>query len=268
MEGLSGKTAIVTGGASGLGAGLVAAFAAAGVKVMSADISDGEGQRIADQLGAGCAFRRTDLRDDAAIDALVADAEGRFGGIDFLVNAACTYEEQGLESDRDAWRNGFDVNVFGHVELLRRALPHLKKSASPSVVFFVSTSGNVAQSGRWVYPATKAALDQVTRSAALDLAEFGIRVNSVLPGWAEKPWQQTAPDAVKEHYRTWGARLHMLGRQGAMREITDAVLFLCSEHAGFMTGACLRVDGGQGAMGPQGRERILPAAVRDTGQKE
>jgi NAD(P)-dependent dehydrogenase (short-subunit alcohol dehydrogenase family) len=267
MEGLSGRIAIITGGASGLGAGLVQAFVEAGVKVVSADISVEQGQQIADQAGADCAFRKTDLREDSDLDSLVADTADRFGGIDFLINAACTYDEQGLDSPRAKWLNGFDVNLFGHVGLLQRALPHLKASSSPSVVFFASSSGNIAQSGRWVYPATKAALEQVTRSAALDLAEFGIRVNSVLPGWAEKPWQQSAPDEVKEHYRKWGGRLHMLGRQGTMREICDAVLFLCSEHAGFVTGSCLRVDGGQGAMGPQGRERILPAAVRDTGER-
>jgi hypothetical protein len=267
MKGLAGKIAIITGGASGIGAGLVQAFAEAGAKVMSADISVEQGQRIADGQGENCVFRKTDLREDSDIEAVVADTADRFGGIDFLINAACTYDDLGLDSTRATWLSGFDVNMFGHAELLRRALPHLKDSASPSVIFFASTSGHIAMSGRWVYPATKAALEQLTRSAALDLSEFGIRVNSVLPGWTEKPWHLTAPDDVRQHYRDWGERLHILGRQGTMREIADAVLFLCSEHAGFVTGSCLRVDGGQGAMGPQGRERILPTAVRDAGKR-
>ena len=121
---------------------------------------------------------------------------------------------------------------------------------------------HVGLPSRWVYPATKAAIEQVTRSQAMDLAEFGIRVNAVMPGWTAKPWQLTAPKETQEQYAYWGNRLHMLGRVGKMEEGTDAVLFRCSEHAGFMTGSCLRVDGGHSAMGPQGREVVLPTTLR------
>jgi NAD(P)-dependent dehydrogenase (short-subunit alcohol dehydrogenase family) len=116
--------------------------------------------------------------------------------------------------------------------------------------------------GRWVYPATKAALEQLTRSAAMDLAADGIRVNSVLPGWTEKPWHLTATDEIKAHYKKWGGRLHMLDRQGTLPEVANVVMFLCSEYAGFVTGACYCVDGGHSAMGPQGRAQILPTAIR------
>lgn len=131
MKGLAGKSAIITGGASGLGAGLVKAFVEAGVKVVSADVSTEQGQRIVDELGGECAFKKTDLRQDSEIDAVVAETADRFGGIDFIINAACTYDEQGLDSSREKWLNGFDVNVFGHVGLVQRALPYLKKSTYP-----------------------------------------------------------------------------------------------------------------------------------------
>ena len=88
---------------------------------------------------------------------------------------------------------------------------------------------------------------------------------SVLPGWTEKPWHQTAPDETKAHYKKWGGRLHMLDRQGTLAEVANVVMFLCSAHAGFVTGACYCVDCGHSAMGPQGRERILPTAVRKAG---
>lgn len=262
MKGLRDRVAIVTGGARGIGAGLVQAFVDAGSRVVSADVLEAEGRALAASLGERCAFVRTDLRSDADIEALVAAAQKAFGGVDFLVNAACTYADKGAESDRAAWQTGFDVNLFGGIVLMQKALPLLRRSAWPCIVNFSSEAAHVGLPSRWVYPATKAAIEQVTRSQAMDLAADRIRVNAVMPGWTEKPWQASAPKETQEAYAYWGRRLHMLGRVGKMEEVTDAVLFLCSEHAGFMTGSCLRVDGGHSAMGPQGREVVLPTTLR------
>jgi NAD(P)-dependent dehydrogenase (short-subunit alcohol dehydrogenase family) len=267
MKGIEGKIAIITGGASGLASGLVRGFVAAGARVVIADILEKEGVALATELGPLCRYLRTDLRRDADIDALVDFTAAEFGGVDFLVNAACTYADEGLGSDRAAWHNGFDVNLIGHVMLLRRALPHLRRSAGPAVVNFTSESAQVGLAGRWVYPATKAAIEQVTRSEALDLAEYGIRVNAVLPGWTEKPWHKTAPQEIVDRYNEMAARLHVLGRMGRMDEVADAVLFLCSDHASFMTGSCLRVDGGHSALGPQARETWLPKQMRKAAGK-
>ena len=233
------------------------------MKVVSADIVAEAVERIGGTAGGTCVFKRTDLRSDSDIDDLVAETVDRYAGINFLINVACTYADDGPESTRALWRDGFDVNLFGHVGLLQRAMPYLKDADRPSVVFFASNSGRVAMRGPWVYQATTAALEQVTRRVAIDLAAFGIRVNAVMPGWSEKPWRSTALDEIKQHYRHWGGRLHMLGRQGTMREIAEAVLLLCSEHVGFVTGACIAVDVDQSTMGPQGHEMILPAAGRD-----
>lgn len=262
MKGIQDRVAIVTGGASGLGAGLVHALVAADAKVVSADILEEQGAAIARQQGPRCQFLRTDLCSDADIERLVAFTVGRFGGIDFLINSACTYADEGMEADRAAWKNGFDVNLFGHIVLMQKALEHLRRSSWPSIVNFSSEAAHVGLSGRWVYPATKAAIEQVTRSQAMDLAADRIRVNAVMPGWTAKPWHETAPEDVKERYDYWGRRLHMLGRLGRMEEVTNAVLFLCSEHAGFITGSCLRVDGGHSQMGPQGRDVVLPTTLR------
>jgi NAD(P)-dependent dehydrogenase (short-subunit alcohol dehydrogenase family) len=262
MKGIEGRVAIVTGGSSGIGAGLVRAFVAAGAKVVAADILVDQGEALAAEVGANCRFQRTDLRQDAEIERLVAVAAETFGGIDFLLNAACTYADNGAESDRAMWRNGFDTNLFGHVVLMQKALPHLQRSTWPSIVNFSSESAHVGLAGRWVYPATKAAIEQVTRSEAMDLAQYGIRVNAVMPGWTAKPWQATAPKEVKDAYAYWANRMHMLGRLGTLEEVANAVLFLCSEHAGFITGSCLRVDGGHSALGPQARELVLPTTLR------
>jgi NAD(P)-dependent dehydrogenase (short-subunit alcohol dehydrogenase family) len=262
MQGIRGRVAIVTGGASGIGAGVVRRFAAAGARIALADIQDDAAAAIEKELGPDCAFVHADMRRDADIDRLVTFATDRFGGIDFLVNAAATYADQGIDSDRAAWLNGFDSNLIGHVMLVRRALEPLRRSSWPSIVHFTSEAAHVGLAGRWVYPATKAAIEQVTRSQALDLAPYGIRVNAVMPGWTEKPWQKTAPDEVRERYATLSGRLHMIPRQGTLEEVADAVLFLCSEHAGFITGSCLRVDGGHSALGPQGKEKHLPTEAR------
>jgi NAD(P)-dependent dehydrogenase (short-subunit alcohol dehydrogenase family) len=262
MKGIRDRVAVVTGGASGIGAGLVRAFVAAGAKVALADIQDDAGTMLAEELGPQCVFVHVDLCRDADIDRLATFTAERFGGIDFLLNAAATYADQGVDSDRAAWQNGFDTNLFGHVMLVRRALEHLRRSSWPSVVYFSSESAHVGLTGRWIYPATKAAIEQAVRSQALDLAPDQIRVNAVMPGWTEKPWHKTAPQEVKDRYAVLSDRLHMIGRQGTLEEVSDAVLFLCSEHAGFITGSCLRVDGGHSALGPQGKEKHLPTEAR------
>jgi NAD(P)-dependent dehydrogenase (short-subunit alcohol dehydrogenase family) len=262
MKGIKGRVAIVTGGANGIGAGLAGAFARAGARGVTADVNGEGGAAAARQAGGECHFLRTDLRQDADIERLVAFTAEKFGGIDFLICAACTYSDGGMAATRAAWQAGFDVNLFGHIVLMQKALPHLQRSKWPSIVNFSSEAAHVGLRSRWVYPASKAAIEQVTRSQAMDLAEFGIRVNAVMPGWTAKPWQESASAEVKAQYAKWGDRLHMLGRLGRMEEVTDAVLFLCSEHAGFITGSCLKVDGGHSAMGPQARDEVLPTTLR------
>jgi NAD(P)-dependent dehydrogenase (short-subunit alcohol dehydrogenase family) len=262
MKGIQNRIAIVTGGASGIGAGLARAFVAMGAKVAIADIQGETATELEKELGPQCAFVHADLRRDDDIDRLVQFTADRFGGVDFLLNAAVTYADQGIDSDRAAWQNGFDTNLFGHVMLVRRALEPLRRSPWPSVVYFSSESAHVGLTGRWIYPATKAAIEQVTRSQALDLAPHRIRVNAVMPGWTEKPWHRAAPREIKDRYALLSDRLHMIGRQGTLEEVSDAVLFLCSEHAGFITGSCLRVDGGHSALGPQGKEKHSPTEAR------
>ncbi len=153
-----------------------------------------------------------------------------------MINAATTYVDKGLSSSCAEWINGFDCNLIGHVMLVQQALPYLKKSESASVINSSSESAHVGLAGRWIYPATKAAVEQITRSEALDLAEYGIRVNSVLPGWTRKPFHDTAPPEVAERYQRLSSNLHILRRMGTVDEVAEAVLFLCSKHASFITG--------------------------------
>jgi NAD(P)-dependent dehydrogenase (short-subunit alcohol dehydrogenase family) len=244
MRGLSGKVAIVPGGATKIGQAVVAAFRAAGVQVMVADIAPAP---EADGVG----FVQTDIRDDAQIKALVAATLAKFGRIDFLVNVACTYLDNGAASTRAEWLDALDINIVGSIMLMQAARSELAKNKG-AIVNFGSISARVAQTGRWIYPVSKAAILQLTRNQAMDLAPDGIRVNAVSPGWT---WSNmTGGNRAKTD--NVAAPFHLLGRVANPEEVASAVLFLCSDEASFITGTDICVDGGYTAMGP---EQAVPA---------
>jgi NAD(P)-dependent dehydrogenase (short-subunit alcohol dehydrogenase family) len=262
MEGLKDKVAIVTGGATLIGAQLVRAFHDAESKVVVADINEKDGQAVADELRSNVLFVKTDLADDAQISACIEKTVRAFGGIDFLINLACVYIDNALASSREEWLMSYNVNVVGGVMMLKAARPHMVKRGGGSVVNFGSISAKVAQTGRWLYPVTKAAILQLTRNEAMDLAADKIRVNSVSPGWT---WcrlmdELTHGDKIKTN--KVGGAFHLLGRVGEPREVAEAVLFLCSAHASFITGTDLAVDGGYSAMGPEMAEPAIPKLMQ------
>ena len=249
MRGIAGKVAIVPGGATKIGRAVVEGFVAAGAKVMVADIAD------PGPLPEGAAFLKTDITDDAQIAVLVAGTRDRFGRIDFLVNVACTYLDNGAASTRAEWLQALDVNVVGSVMLMQAALPDLEKNRG-AIVNFGSISSRVAQTGRWLYPVSKAAILQLTRNQAMDLAPRGIRVNAVSPGWTWSNIMDQLTDGNRAKTDAVAAPFHLLGRTGNPEEVAAAVLFLCSDEASFITGTDIRVDGGYTAMGP---EQAVPA---------
>jgi NAD(P)-dependent dehydrogenase (short-subunit alcohol dehydrogenase family) len=258
MDGVRDKVAIVTGGATLIGAEVVRAFHGAGSKVVVADINEKDGQALAGKLGSNVLFVKTDLADDGQISSCVQKTVKAFGGIDFLINLACVYIDNALESTREEWLASYNINVVGGVMMLKAARPHMVKRGGGAVVNFGSISAKVAQTGRWLYPVTKAAILQLTRNEAMDLAGDKIRVNSISPGWT---WcrlmdELTHGDKVKTN--KVGGAFHLLGRVGEPREVAEAVLFLCSSHASFITGTDLAVDGGYSAMGPEMAAPAIP----------
>lgn len=262
MRGLEGKVAIVTGAATLLGREVAGNLVGRGVRVVLADIDETGGAAAGKQLGAAACFCRTDVRDDGQIRACVDTAVARWGGLDFLVNLAAVYMDSGLRSARADWLTALDTNVASAAMMLQAVVPKMTARGGGSVVNFGSISGHVAQAHRWVYPASKAALLQLTRNAAADLAPHHIRVNAVSPGWVwSTPFEQrTAGDrAVADAV---AAPLHMLGRMADPAEVADAVAFLLSHEARFITATELAVDGGYHALGPEqripGAERFAP----------
>lgn len=256
MRGLDGKTAVVTGGATLIGAAVVRAFCAAGTRVAVADIDEGGGRRLAGELGDAVLFSPTDIRDDAQLERLAAGAAERFGGIDFLVNLACSYVDEGLASTREDWLESLNVNVASAALAAKIVRPYLVIRGGGAVVNFTSISAKVAQTGRWLYPVSKAAIVQLTRNMAMDLAPDGIRVNSVSPGWTWSKVMVELSRNDREKTNRVAAPFHLLGRAGDPEEVANVVLFLCSDDASFVTGADYAVDGGYSAMGP---EQAVPA---------
>lgn len=258
MRGIADKTVIVTGGATLIGVGVAKAFHEAGARVVIADVDADGGQRVADDLGEGALFLHTDITDDGQIATCVAATVAKFGGIDFLVNLACSYVDEGMASDRADWLTSLNVNVASGVMMLKAVHPHMVARGGGAVVNFGSISAKVAQTGRWLYPVSKAAIHQVTRNQALDLAGDGIRVNTVSPGWTWSAVMDQLTEGDRAKTDRVAAPFHMLGRVGDPDEVGQAVLFLCSDNASFITGADVPVDGGYSAMGPEQGVPAIP----------
>jgi NAD(P)-dependent dehydrogenase (short-subunit alcohol dehydrogenase family) len=244
---LAGKVALVSGAASGMGQSEATIFAREGAKVIVADILEAEGKQVADKIAAGggqARFVKLDVTSEAEWDAAVKAAVGAFGKLDVLVNNAGisgTYDTDMLSSA--AWDKVMAVNAKGVFLGMKAAIPLMKKAGGGAIVNISSISGFVGQDGvHMAYNASKGAVRIMTKTAAVQLAGDGIRVNSVHPGFM--PPMRTSKTSADP---TWRAK--MLGavpmkREGRVEEVAHAVLFLASDEASYITGTELVVDGG------------------------
>ena len=256
MIDLSGRVAIVSGATQGLGADIAARLGQAGASVVLLGRDTAQGEAVAARIGENALFVRTDITRDEDISGAVATALARFGRIDILVNNACTYGDAGLDSTREQWLMGLNVNLVGAALLAQAVAPHLP-DGSGAIVNITSVGGRYGAAGRAIYPASKAALAQLTRNIAATLAPRGIRAVSITPAWTWSPALEARAGSA-ERADTVAARLHPLGRAGRGEDVADAVLFACSDMARFVTGTEIAVDGGFTMLGPdQGRS---PAA--------
>lgn len=259
MGRLDGRVALVTGGATKIGQGVVGCLLADGADVVVADI-DADGLTTLPESVDG---RLVDITDDQALTGLVEGIVARHGGLDIVVNLAATYLDDGADTSRADWLRGLDVNLVSAARVVATARPHLAKSGHGAVVNFTSISSGIAQTGRWVYPVSKAALVQLTRLQALDLAEDGIRVNSVSPGWTWSNVIEGMSGGDLERADRVASAFHILGRLGRPEEIGEVVAFLASDKARFVTGADWAVDGGYSALGPEQRIPAIPLLSAD-----
>ncbi len=252
MISLDGKTAIVTGAARGLGADIARSLHDAGARVVIADVSVEAGETVVAALGDRAWFCRTDIERDDDIAACIAAAVAQFGSLDILVNNACLYADRGLASTRAEWLKTLNVNLVGTAMFTAMAAEQMT-SPGGVIVNIGSVGGKVGAAGRALYPASKAAILQFTRNAAVSLAPDGIRVLSVSPSWTWSPALEAMAGTI-EHADAVGGQVHPIGRVGRGEDVGNAVVFAVSPMAGFITGIDIPVDGGFTILGPdQGR---------------
>jgi NAD(P)-dependent dehydrogenase (short-subunit alcohol dehydrogenase family) len=248
---LAGKVALVTGAASGLGAETARRLAREGAAVMLSDLSIGDGEVVTAEIiasGGRAAFIAHDVTSEDDWTAAVAGTTTVFGRLDILVNNAGIVGNQ-LELMTHSladWRRILAVNLDGVFLGMRAVGPVMAGQGGGSIINLSSIMGKVAMPNVTAYAASKGGVLMLTKAAAVEWAPLGIRVNSVHPGFIDTPMVANALHAAENGNEMRSAIMaaHPLGRLGVPREIADAVVFLASDEASFMTGAELVVDGG------------------------
>ncbi len=248
------RVAIVTGGASGIGAATASEFASRGAATAIFDINREGGERVVEQIrmaGGRAVFERVDVADAAACRSGVEAVVAALGQVDFLVNNAVSFIAKGLDVTTADWNQSLGVNVRGYSNMVQACYGPMRQ-AGGAIVNLASISGHVAQRNRWTYNASKGAILALSRCQALDLAADGIRVNVVSPGWIWTPEVAKAANGDRARWEPVWGQYHILRRLGEPVEVARAILFLCSDDASFITGAELPVDGGYLALGSEG----------------
>jgi 3alpha(or 20beta)-hydroxysteroid dehydrogenase len=236
---LSGKVAIVTGGAMGLGEAHVRCLHDAGAIVVVADIQDDQTEALAASLGARARAAHLDVRDAAEWEAVVAETEQAVGPIGILVNNAGIVDFGGVvDMSEEVLRRLLDVNVVGVFLGMKATVPSMERAGGGSIVNISSIDGMMGAAGSIGYTASKWAVRGMTKAAAIELAPLGIRVNSVHPGLVDTPMSRSAP-------RTSG--VPPIGRIGRPDDIARTVVHLASDASSFTTGAEFVIDGGRTA---------------------
>jgi meso-butanediol dehydrogenase/(S,S)-butanediol dehydrogenase/diacetyl reductase len=241
------RVAIVTGGASGMGAATVRRLAAGGANVMIVDRNGDLARTVATEVGGTAIVG--DVADSSFCDGAVAAAMERHGGLDVLVNAAgVIVRASGEDTTDEQWAKIMGVNVSGTFFMCRAALRVMKTSGGGAIVNFGSIWGDLGSAGVAAYCASKGAVHNLTRALAMDHAADGIRVNAVCPGEVNTPMLQSErAEAVTDQLLTAIAATVPMGRLADPDEIARVVCFLASDDASYMTGALVSVDAGYGA---------------------
>lgn len=242
-----GRTAIVTGGASGIGAATARLFASEGAQVVVADV-DPAGERVAQALreeGCQAVFVRTDVAKAGDAERLVREVLRQFGRLDILLNSAGVLVIADVASLAEAdWDRCIDINLKGTFLVSKHAVPAMAASGGGAIVNLSSVAGKAGGRGYSAYCASKAGVIMLTQCMALDLAERKIRVNAVCPGPTATPMVLgLASDPAREHER-WAKELPA-GRLGEPEDTARVVAYLASDDAAFVTGAAWVVDGGR-----------------------
>jgi NAD(P)-dependent dehydrogenase (short-subunit alcohol dehydrogenase family) len=252
---LAGKVAVVTGGASGIGRAIVEQFVDEGARVVIADLDAEAGEALAVDLGDAGAFKQTDVTNADQVQALVEFTVERFGGLHVMVNNAgiASAMVRFLHDDLDDFTRVMNVNVLGVLLGSQRAARHMKANGGGAIINTASTAGIDAGAGLISYRASKAAVIHVSRSIALDLAQYEIRVNCIVPGQIRTGMTSYDMDSVMKFTQP-------LPRKGQAEDVANAAVFLASERSAQVTGIVLPVDGGTTAGPPAAQLKLMLAA--------
>jgi NAD(P)-dependent dehydrogenase (short-subunit alcohol dehydrogenase family) len=256
---LGDKVAIVTGGASGLGRAMAERFVEEGASVVVADLDEESGAAVAEGLGPAAAFHRTDVAEPDEVQALVDFAVGHFGGLHVMCNNAGIGGSQRrfLDDDFADFERVMAVNVLGVMVGTQRAARHMARHGGGSIVNTTSVGGINAGAGVMTYRASKAAVVHLTRSTAVELAEHGIRVNSIAPAHIPTPINAAYDQSA------FVRLMQPLQRLGSPHDVAEVALFLASDRAAQITGIVLPIDGGTTAGPPPRALRELLAHAQD-----
>ncbi|MEW5974186.1 MAG: SDR family oxidoreductase [Acidobacteriota bacterium] len=248
-----GKVAIVTGGSFGIGRAVVEELCKEGAAVGFSGI-EAAGDGVAAELqanGYDVLFFQGDMADDTFCRKIVTETVARWGVIHYLVNNAFSFIAKGLTATADDWERALQVGPVAFARMAQYAVEHMKQQGG-AIVNLSSISAFIAQPDRWTYNAAKGAVHTLTKCMALDLAPFGIRVNSVSPGWI---WTREVDKGAEGDRSKWEpvwGQFHMLERCGNPIECAGPILFLLSDDASFITAADLAIDGGYRGLGSEG----------------
>ncbi len=245
-----GKTAVVTGGALGIGRAVCQILAGRGAAVAILDIDEKSGNELCSEIenaGGSAMFERLDVSDSNSVQTAVEAANAAFGSIDLLaVSAGIQRYGTATTTDDKQWDEVLGVNLKGAWNAARAALPFMLEAGGGSIVNVSSVQALASQQNVLAYTVSKHGLIGLTRSMAMDFAKDGIRVNAVCPGTVDTPmlkWAASLDPNPQSVYDACNA-MHPLGRIAEPREIAEVVAFLLHENASFVTGAVWTVDGG------------------------
>jgi len=239
---LTGKVAVVTGGASGIGLAAATGLARAGATVYIADINESAGREAAAKLGPGkVTFVRTDVTDPASVADLVRAVQAGHQPLDILVNAAGWSKiERFADTTPDLWRKLIDLNYVGTLNVTHAFLSELTARPSCKIVNVASDAGRVGSGGEAVYSGAKGAVVAFTKALARETARYATNVNCVCPGPTDTPLLASIPEKQREAL----ARVIPFRRFGKPEEVADAILFFAGPGCNYVTGQVLSVSGG------------------------
>ena len=258
--GLEGKTAVVTGGGSNIGRGIVLAFVKQGTNVAIAELDEAQGAKVAEEanaLGGGkVEYIKTDVTDWDSVQAMVKETLGKFDQIDILVNVVgWVRDEFFVSKSREEWEKEIARNFWSDINCTRAVLDHMIERKYGKIISISSDAARVGQLREVVYSGCKGGVISMTKSLAREVGRYGINVNAICPGvvvpasrdvitsesmWTEEMMKIFGTPEAKEKM----AKGYPLGRLGTPDDIANAVLFLASDRASYITGQTLSVDGG------------------------